>query len=251
VALSTPVNRSQINSTTNTNTYAGSSGSPSADALLVAIVSATDDSSHNPDTPTVVNTPWGLTWARDSRGDNLWTTTGTVRRGGWVFYAMTTTAPGADTFDVNFVDAVTGCTAVCVEYTGADLSGGALAALVQCTVGAGSGTTFAPATLNAAGHADNRGLAAYAKNVTSATATIDHDSGGGWSELVDLSRSTPSHEYAVHYHGTGFDTTPTATPSDAASKDWGAWGLEIKAAVAAAGSLVVPTARGFHHLMIR
>lgn len=250
MALSNPTNISQINSTTNTNTYAGSSGSPSANALLVATVSATDDGSHNPDIPTVTNTPWGLTWARDTRGDNGWTTSGTTRRAGWVFYAMTTSAPGADTFDLNFVDAITGCTAVCMEYTGADLSGGALAAIVQCTIGAGSGTTFAPATMNAAGHADNRALAAYAMNVTSATATIDHDSGGGWSELVDLTRSTPSHEYAVHYHSTGFDTTPTASPSDAASKDWGAWGMEIKAAVAAVGSLVIPRSR-YQHMMIR
>lgn len=231
MALSSPISVCTKTSATDTTAYSTGIGNPGANALVVVYVNA-ERTTVGPDVPSIANSPWGLTFTRDARGDNAWTAAGTTRRAGWIFYAATTSDPGDDTFDVAFANTVIGCEIIVVAYTGADLSGDPLDALVQCTVAAGSSNAYAPTALNAAGDAENRSLAFYAINVT--LQTIVEDSGGGWAELVELSHSTPTISNAAHYIAAGFDTTPTATPSAGNSTVWGAWGLEIKAAAAGA-----------------
>lgn len=227
MSLSTPVLRSTIaDGTDRTGTdYVGTSGTPSANALLIAFVVATT-AAPDPDIPVVVNSPWGVSWLRVETGDLRWTETGAVRRSGWVFCARTdSTAPASDTFDVNFGSGTvaTGCAAICFEYTGANISVSPLRAINQCSGQKQAATPYSAPTLLPAFNSDNRSLAFYACNTTGADVWTA-DTAGNWTDLAEAAISAPTVTGTVHYNS-GFDTTPTATT--AGNQAAGAWSMEI------------------------
>lgn len=228
MTLGTPAVISTINSDTDGTSYAGTSTAASANSLLVAFVGATRGSSTNPPAPTVANTPWGLTWSRVTAADKIWVGSGTPRRGGWIFVAKTSGAAGSDSFDLAFSATVASCVCIVVEITGADVSGTELDAVVQCATPVNGTAANFITSLSAASDPDNRAIAFY-QIVQNTGQTIVHDSGGGWTEIDERATTAPAGSAAVHWLGTGFDTSPSATPSNApTTTGYGAWSLEIK-----------------------
>lgn len=235
MALGTPTVISTINSDTDATSYTGTSSAASASSLLVAFVGATRGSSTNPPTPTVANSPWGLTWSGVTAADKIWVGSGTPRRGGWIFVAKTASAAGSDSFDLAFSATVASCTCIVVEITGADVSGTALDAVVQCATPVNGTASTWTTTLGAASDADNRAIAMYQCIQTAGSPTIVHDSGGGWTEIDERATTAPAGSHAVHWLGTGFDTSPSAT-SSSGSVGYGAWSLEIKEGASGGGT---------------
>ena len=193
---------------------------------MVAFVGV-QQTSATPTTPTVANSPWALTWARDSRADNAWTSAGATRRSAFMFYAATGgAAPGSDTFDIDLGGVTNiGAEAICVAITGADLSAGPLAALVQAVPGIGAVSLMNNVTLSAAANAANRTLAFFELNST--TPTINQEA--GYTELTEVSHTAPTIRAECCWNPTAFDTTPSASSSDSIGYASGQLGIELAA----------------------
>lgn len=252
MALGTPTSVASINTTTNAASYASSSTSALAiDDLVVMFVDAHKQDSTNPDTPTVTTDNGGPTMSRVTGADNAWRPTGTNRGTAWVFVGKVTSTPtGAVTFTVDFGGTSQyGCEADVIQITGADVSGTALAAIVQSAITSGSGASSASITLSAAGNSANRPLAAFFHNSNADAITPRTN----WTELNEFTHSSPTITFESQYRGDAFETTASA--SWGSNHIYGGTAVEIKAATTTTTNLthtasVVALAGGAHALTV-
>lgn len=125
------------------------------------------------------------------------------------------------------------------EIDGVDNTGdNGVNAIVQCVCLDNGGTSVGGIDLSLAAFAssDNRPFAFVQHRANEATA---HNSGGGYTELLDASHNSPSGGFCVQWHSSSADTAPSWTWATSAQA--GAIGIELKAAT---GSVEVtpPTA---------
>jgi hypothetical protein len=218
-----PTFRASVFSTTSAASYAASpSYTPAAGSLLVAFVESSLASS--PINPTSV-TGHGVTFSSLSIAGALSTT---HRVSVWV--ADSGAAPTAVATTASFGSTnQSGCSIIEYEITGVDLSGGAVAAIVQSPVNTGTGTT-GTVTLSAAGNSENIELAAFVHLANEGTTPRTN-----WTEPVgsDGNFNAPATGVEAQYRTDTFETTVSATW--ATSSAWLGVALEIKAALAQVG----------------
>lgn len=200
MALNTPVQVASLNSTANAQAYSSSSGSPSANALLIAWFTLTDTVTPAPGA--VANLPWGLTWT--ARG-NVLHPDGLIRLR--CFTAVTTSAPGADTFDVDASGGAggnqTGCNIEVWEYTDGT---GTAPSFVQVANDTGSGNPL---------HDTLAALGARAQVACCFTISRNPPDGTpdtGWTERIDAGHLSPSvGVWLIDSGGVTTDNSPSGT----------------------------------------
>jgi len=197
-------------------TFSTASISPTANALILVMVSAVRGDSINYADPTLAGC--GLTWVA----------IGTVQvdvgpssmRGGTLFRGLGTPSPGALTFTYGVSHE--SCAWSVAEATGVDTTGtNGSGAVVQVVTAVGVGTTPA-VTLAAFGSADN---ATYA-GVATGGGTIS-SAGTGFTLLGTTASVTPSVVGVGSQYQLANDTSVNMTIG---SDDWGIIGVEVKAA---------------------
>ena len=208
-------------------TFSTASISPTANALILVMVSAVRGDSINYADPTLAGC--GLTWVA----------IGTVQvdvgpssmRGGTLFRGLGTPSPGALTF--TFGVSHESCAWSVAEATGVDTSGtNGSGAVVQVVTAVGVGATPA-VTLAAFGSADN---ATYA-GVATGGGTIS-SAGTGFTLLGTTASVTPSVVGVGSQYQLANDTSVNMTIG---SDDWGIIGVEVKAAAASSAALTLST----------
>lgn len=183
---------------------------------------------------------WGITWTQVA---TLSVDPGAAHRITWFLADATGATTGAVTADFAGETQLS-CDISFIHITASlDISGGVLAAVVQAppTNGTGTGGTI---TFAAAGHADNRPIAAWFHQANEAT-TED----ANWVAADDLAGTGPARDIHTGYDDNGF-TNPTV--SWATSSAYIGLGLELKAQVAT--PLAPPfdaPARNYQHLLAR
>lgn len=189
--------------TTNVQAYASASASPSANALLIAHWTLTD--TVTPATPTVANSPWGLTWtAGPTINGTIELTEGRIG----IFYATTASAPGADTFDLSATGGAggnqTGCTIQVVEFT--DSSGVAPRYVQGASDSNGSNSDFLLDTLAPIGN-HSWVEASFVCNDDTPNVTAD----SGWTKGAEKVYTSPAVGHnLLHSNGLTTDNTPSA-----------------------------------------
>jgi hypothetical protein len=196
--------------------FATNSYTPTANRLMIAYVGNTK--SGTPETPTLSGN--GLTW------DQLVTyqpdTAGTQRRM-TIFVAKSGASPsaGAVTADFGGVSQL-GCAVIVDEFNGADLTGTALAAIVQNKTGSTSGSaTSESITLNNAIGSGNATYGAFMHQADEAT-----NPGTGYTQLGTGTFTSPAESHLTEYRADG-NTTVDASWTTSIQK--GGIAAEIKA----------------------
>jgi hypothetical protein len=209
-----------------TNATSGATGSwtPTADTWATCCVQ--NELSGTPTTPTVTGN--SVTWTQAST--YLDDSSGTQSRI-TIFVAKMGATPsaGAVTADFSAVEQA-GINIIVDEFTGVDVSGTSLAAMVQAVTGTvnGSGTTET-ITLAALGSAGNASFGVFHHQSAEATAE-----GSGYTRLGDGSHAGPSSALFTEYKAAG---STTVDDSWATSIGKGGTAIEIKAA---AGAVAAP-----------
>lgn len=211
--------------------------SPAANALLICLVVGCLASSPNdPDHATSPFTGHGVSWTKLSLSAN--TLGGTHALSVWV--ANAGASPSSAACTAQWTSNRTGCALIEFEVNGADLSGGASAAIVQKPTTTGTGTGTGDQSLSAAGQAQNRPLAFFVHLANEATTPR-----ANWTETTgaDGNFNNPATGVEGSYRSDAFETTYSATWTT--SSAWRAVALEIKAAAVSGTSspnLPKPTA---------
>ncbi len=212
------------------------SGGSSTDLLLLRITGIMG-TSVNPPAPTTV-TGGGVTWTKHNldlgTGILPWKTTLANRFSSSLWYAVGNLTL-ASTISIDFgSNAMIGCQWQLARVTGADVSGGGLAAIVQLATNVNQ--TLA--------NGSSLGLASpLSSPVTAASRTfvfgfsnIDNQNNNVESGYNLLSRSPSQTSPGVNsiggYHATVFDTTPTIVNNTGTTNAYGIIGLEVKVATA-------------------
>jgi len=190
---------------------------PVANKLYLAVVTNSKTTPAIPDPVSL--TGGGLTWTQVA------SSTHTALRL-TVFRALSASPGAAATLTASAQGGVsqTGWTIIVVELDGIDTSGvNGAGAIVQSVAGDGGSALGGSLTLAAFGDpTNNAAFAAWEHQAAEATTPE-----AGWTELADITRTTPSRGAETEWR-TGQDTTPTA--SWATSADWVGVAVEIKAA---------------------
>ena len=207
--------------TTNATSYAtGATVNPAARALIVAIVCATSTDTSEADPTQLVSS--GSPQISFTKLSTTLFVSGLCTVTCWV--ADTGDAPAASqTFTVSgWGTSRTGCAMGLLQFEGADLSGGATAAVRNIVTNTGTGTSGS-CTLAAASRPDNRPMALFAhdanEGVTQATSWTK-DSGGSFT--------SPTLGSCTEYRPDTFDTAAAASWTTSAA--WRGYALEIIAA---------------------
>ncbi len=202
-----------INSTSNTTSYANASWTPPTNGLIVLFVVGFRAAAA--DTPTVSGN--GITWTQI--GSSLSFGTSFHRLSLFAANAVGSTA-GATTISFG-ANAQTHCAGSFFHVTGVDLAGGVAAAFVQTPTGTGTGTT---GTVNfaAAANVNNRAVVAFVHQANEATTPRTN-----WVEIDDLAGSADVRGLETQWRNDAFETTATATWTT--SSAWGGIGAELKA----------------------
>jgi len=194
----------------NATVYTTGSWTPPQNALLVLYIcnaATTDDPS------SVVGN--GVTWSKKASVND-----GSGSRVGlWV--ADSGVAPTAGVITVTFAAQQGGCSLLVFALTGVDLSGGALAAVVQAPSNSGSATSGS-VTLAAAGSSNNRPIVCFLHRANELTTPR-----AAWSEIGDGSYSGPLRGTETQWRSDAFETTASATW--ASNVNWAGLAGEIKA----------------------
>lgn len=217
--------KAAVYSTSGATSYATTgTWTPKSHSLIVAFVVSTLGSS--PLDPTGV-TGHGLTFTQIALTARLISTTHSVSV--WVADAGASPTTTATTASYNGVSQ-TGGVVVEFEVEGADLSGGASAAIVQKPTNNGSGTAET-VTLAAAGNSANRALI-FGAQLSNAAQTAT----GSWTLTVGAAGNfnTPATGAAGMFNNTSFDTAGAMTGANVA---WRMVGLEVKADLTSGGSM--------------
>jgi len=204
-----------INSSTNATSYANSSWTPPTTGLIILFVG--NWISSGPNTPTVSGN--SLTWVQIATATH---DPGTARRTTLFGADATGATPDATTIDFAGQTQL-GCNASFFHAEGVDLSGGVTAAFVQTPSNTGVGTS-GTVTLAAAGHADNRPIAAWNILLNEA---ITPDA--AWTEVDDQGGTGPTRHFETQWDSDGFQN---ASASWTTSDDWLGMAAELKATVA-------------------
>lgn len=185
-------------STTDATTYSSGSWTPPANALLVCWVI----NRSTVDTPTSV-TGHGATYTRAA------TVTDAAGLRMHLYVADSGGSPSAGTDDVVFAATQGGCHVMVHAFQGVDLSGGAVAAIVQSVVTALAATgTSGSLTLAAAGNAANRPISAWAHRANEVTTPATN-----WTEIDDgqFPTTAPSSSAECQWRSDAFDTAAAAS----------------------------------------
>jgi hypothetical protein len=214
IALTDP--NVDVNDTTDTTTYTSATWTPPANALLCLFIC----SHTNLDEPSSV-TGHGVTYSKKT-SQAISTNS---RIGLWVADSggSPTSVGDSATWGTNR----TGCQMIPFALTGVDLSGGALAAVVQAPVNSGTGNT-ATVTLAGAGAAGNRPIMGIGTQLGEAITPRTN-----WAEIGDGSIATPARRLEAQWRSDTFETTASGTWTTA-TFDWGAIAAEIKEAAGGA-----------------
>lgn len=195
-----PINatfRSGVHSTTGATSYATTASfTPQHNSLMVAFVMSRND--NNSATSVSGN---GVTYTKVT---GLASGTG-GQHDLWVGESGTSPSAGVVTASGWGVNR-TGCNIIVVEVTGADLAGGASAAIVQSPTATFTAATSGSITLSAAANSLNRAIAAFHHNADEVTAERTN-----WTELGDGSFATPINALEVQWRSDTFETTASAT----------------------------------------
>jgi hypothetical protein len=214
-----------LGSTTDSQSYATASITPTANALVLAWIVNTHASSAN----TVTLSGNGLTWVQiDTQlfSSNLRRLT--------LFRAMgASPSAGAVTITVAGTSN-TGAAWSITQYTGVDTSGtNGSGAIVQSNKNTATGASSVTVTLTNAFSSTTNGTAAGF--AASANTAINHDSGGGWAELGDAGYGTPAARVESQWLATN-DTTSVGTMSSGTSNMAGI-SVEIKSQITVSGNV--------------
>jgi hypothetical protein len=230
--------RSQVNVTTNATSYAtGTLFTPAANSLMICIVCASSTDAVQTD-PTSVSGNGATYTELDSVFQSAVDTTGL-----WV--ASSGASPTNDVVTASgWGTARTGCNMTVVEVTGADLSGGASAAIVSTNIqkhsGAGTATSVS-LTMNAAGAAGNRCAGFFVHTAAENIAADANNTLGSTGNYA-----TPNRGAGFVWNTSAFNN-PGASWTTAAA--WRAIGVEVKVAAAAATSFVIPRRDSCRNMM--
>lgn len=198
-----------------TDATAASTGSytPTANRLLVADVS----SSIGAGTPSVPAASGnGVTWAQAAT-----VTVGVDRL--TRFVALSGGSPTAGAFTADWGAETQSSVRISVfAIDGADLSGTALAAIVQSKTGTGTGLTGS-VTMDSAPDAGNRCIAGFAHSANQTTTER-----ASWTEIHDLANSSPTRALETQWRSDASEQTGSATW--ATSTSWQGIVAEVKAA---------------------
>jgi hypothetical protein len=217
--------KASVYSGTNLTSYATGSWTPTADTW--AICSVQNELSGTPTTPTVSGN--GVTWSTDPNLTYINDTAGTQSRI-TIFVAKMGASPsaGAVTADFAAVEQA-GCNIIVDEFTGVDVSGTSLNAVVQSKTGTvnGSGTSES-ITLDSGITAGNASFGAFHHQ-----AAEGNTAGDSHTELGDGNHAGPSSSFTTVYKPAGNQTVSASWTTSIAK---GGIALEIKAAGAAAAA---------------
>jgi hypothetical protein len=202
---------------TDDDAFSTPSYTPTADRLLIAYVE--NSKSSTPDTPTFSGN--GLTW--DQLVTYLSDVTGTQHRL-TIFVAKSGSSPSTGAATADFATLLqSGCTIIVDEFNGADLTGTALAAIVQHKTGPSSGSaTSVTITLDnaiGAGNATYGGIH-HQQNE-------GNNPGTGYTELKDGVRLSPTSASMTEYRADGQQAVDASWTTSGLH---GGIALEIKAA---------------------
>ncbi|HXF73060.1 MAG TPA: hypothetical protein VNO79_10680 [Actinomycetota bacterium] len=135
-----------------------------------------------------------------------------------------------------------GCIAMFAHADGTDVVNGVAQTFVQAPTGSGTGTSGS-ITLAGASGADNRPIAAFVHAANEAVTPRT-----GWTEFDEFTGVGPPRGADSQVRSDAFETTASA--SWATSAAWVGIAAELKAAGAAAASLVVARDRRTRHLLV-
>jgi hypothetical protein len=225
----TITNKASVFSGTNLSSYSTGSQTPTANRLQIASVVNYNNLGTDPATPTLSGN--GLTWSQlvtylpDNAGTKVRLT---------VFVALTGGSPSAGTVTADFGgETQLGGSIIVDEVDGADISGTALAAIVQTVTGTENNSgTSETITLAALADANNASYGVIQAQVNE-TFTV----GSGYTEILQGGHSGPLAMMLTEYKVPG-STTVDASWTTSIRK--GGAALEIK--VAAGGSTTTLTA---------
>lgn len=223
--------RSQVNSTTNAASYAtGTAYTPAVGSLLICVVCASSTETTETD-PTSV-TGHGLTFTKLST-TVFQSAVDTIT----VWVAEVTGSPTNDVVTASgWGTNRTGCNMTVIEVTGADLSGGAVAAIVASNIQTHNGTgtaTSVSLTMNAAGAAGNLCMGFFVHTAAEVIAA------GTGNTLGSTGSYTTPNRGAGSVWNTSSYANPAATWTTSAA--WRGIGLEIVAATAGTNATITLT----------
>lgn len=212
--------------------YTTASFTPSANALLIAIVQTVKTA-----TPTqhpTLSSSHSLTTGWTSLLEHDWKTSGnTFTLSLWA--AVTGASPGASAVTIDYA----GVTVIGGDWSIFDVTGGpttslgpgAGAAIVQLvnTVPNLANATSVSLTLAAAADTGNRPVSGWGHNINEGQTPR-----AGWTELHDLIAAGPSRDVETQWNATSFDTT--ASSSWATSSQTGGFAFELNSVIPAAPS---------------
>lgn len=203
-----------VASGTDATTYSTGSYTPTASRLMVAAVE--NSKVGTPETPTLTGN--GLTWTQVATEQTATNTRLTV------FVALSGASPsaGAVTSAHGGATQISGSIDV-VEVDGADLSGTALAAVVQSKTGGSASTaTSGSVAMDNAPVAANRCFSAWVHAAQEASTPR-----ASWTEIADLSHGTPGRGVETQWRSDAAEQTGSASWTTAAT--WGGVVMEIAA----------------------
>lgn len=216
-------------STSNTNSYAGNAGTPSSGDLLICFVSAQTTVAAGAMTG---QWTWNLltSFTKNSGADTI-----------YVFWARTTgTTSTTPTFDCTG-DNATGCIISCIRVTGQE--GGGAPYLRQMKTATGS-TANPAVAMDTAILTGNGCLGFCANGTNSAVQFTAPSTGGGWTEVHEVSHTNSPHGATTVSKVSG-ETGSTITWTNSNTTAWGAIILEFY--VSGTGPIMLddPGASGF------
>lgn len=216
--------RASVYSTTAAASYATTGTyTPAANSLLVAFVVGAGNT-NDPDHSTTPFAGHGVSWTKLTLSANALSTTHALSA--WVADAGSSPTSAACT--AQWASNRTGAAVIEFEVTGAELGGGASAAILQNPTNNGTGTSGS-LNLAAATMAENRPLAFFVHLANEATTPRSL-----WTEdaSADGNFNNPATGAEAQYRSDAFETTASA--SWTASSAWRGIALEVRAKITAA-----------------
>ncbi len=204
--------------------YTTGSFTPTADRLLIAVISTRDDSAEPPKpTASGGSLTWTLITDGSVEGDRVYNTVGTPRSRLTAFWADSGASPSSMTVTFDYPSGTQDSAAWSVyEIDGTDRDA---TAFVQVVLGSGDAATSGAITLAAFADTDNRpfGFTAHDKNETKTVST-------SFTAITNNSVATQNVSLLTEWRD-AVDTT--LNPTWTTSGDWGGFAIEIALAGAA------------------
>lgn len=223
----TVVEKDEVASSNNTQTYVSNSYTPTANRGLLALCLASATAT----TTTATGAGNGLTWTNEV--SQVRGTAGI----GHIFSALTGASPSAGAFTVDYLvsDPATGAGITILEFAGIDLTDFTVQTAVN-TAGSGGGTPAV--TFGAATAATSAIVVLFGEFTVNPTAITPPS---GYTNTTDNGWTTPTTGWEVAYHLSPGAVT-TVTWGSAAPSAWVAIAIEIKAASTTTTTVDVSTA---------